>query len=131
MRHMRGAFGHLLNRKKEEALSHFPIVFNKVLHPPASFPGAWFRAQCKGRDVACLSRHWFGQGKHLPTRARKVSLAESTQSGLKRAEASCDEICSPTSPCSADPVARAPVNSTRLRGLIKSLMKSSKQRAQD
>lgn len=82
MRERKGAFGHLLNRKKEEALSHFPIIFNTALHPPASFPGAWFRARCEcGKGCGLSISPPFWGWKYLPLYLAKVSLAESTQSG--------------------------------------------------
>lgn len=66
-----------------------------------------------------------------PPRGRSPWLSP-PQSGLNRAEATRNEICSPSSPRSAEPTATtALVNGTSLRSLIKSLMKSHKQRAQD
>lgn len=74
MRQMRGAFGHLLNRKKEEALSHFPVIFNTMLHPPASFPSAWFGAWCERRKGCGLSVSPLFWGREISAPAPGQSL---------------------------------------------------------
>lgn len=73
---MRGTSGHSLRGKKEEGLFHFHVILNS-----ASFPAAWFGAQCEcgKRCGLCSSPHCFGEGNYLLS---DLSKAEFTQLGL-------------------------------------------------
>lgn len=86
---MRGISDHSLYVKKEDSLFHFPIILSS-----ASFPGAWFGAQCeRGKGCGlCPSPHCFGEGNYLLPHLGK---AECTQLGLGGAEVTQDEPCSP------------------------------------
>lgn len=84
MRQLRGAFGHLLNRKKEEGLSCFPIIFTTSQLPSLSLGSE--HGVSVGRDVVCPSRHRFvGRSICPPTWAWSLwlNLPSQDQTELK------------------------------------------------